>query len=156
MFPTTIAAMRCVVQKALRGSVSVDGEVVGSLPSPGLVVLVGITHDDDESVARRMADKLWGLRILDDERNASDMAAPLLVVSQFTLYANARKGRRPSWSAAAPGPVSEPLVESFVEALRDLGAHVETGRFGADMQVELVNDGPMTLLLDSQELFGAR
>lgn len=146
--------MRLVVQKALEGSVSIDGEVVGRLPGPGLVVLAGITHDDDAALVRRMAEKLWGLRILDDERSASDAGAPLLVVSQFTLYANARKGRRPSWSAAAPGPVSEPLVDAFVEALRDLGAHVETGRFGADMQVSLVNDGPMTLVLDSGELFG--
>lgn len=146
--------MRLVVQKALEGSVSIDGEVVGRLSGPGLVVLAGITHDDDAALVRRMAEKLWGLRILDDERSASDAGAPLLVVSQFTLYANARKGRRPSWSAAAPGPVSEPLVDAFVTTLRDLGAHVETGRFGADMQVSLVNDGPMTLVLDSDELFG--
>lgn len=148
--------MRCVVQRALEGQVSVDGEVVGRLPSPGLVVLVGITHDDEPTVVHRMAEKLCGLRILDEERSASDVAAPLLVVSQFTLYANVRKGRRPSWSAAAPGPVSEPLVDTFVEALRGLGAHVETGRFGADMQVSLVNDGPVTLVLDSAELFAPR
>ena len=148
--------MRIVVQRALRGSVTVEGRVVGSLPTPGLVVLGGITHDDDEAVVRRMADKLWGLRILDGEQSAADVGAPLLVVSQFTLYANARKGRRPSWSAAAPGPVSEPLVDAFVAALRELGAHVETGIFGADMQVELVNDGPVTLVLDSAELFGPR
>lgn len=148
--------MRIVVQRALRGSVTVEGRVVGSLPTPGLVVLAGITHDDDEAVVRRMADKLWGLRILDGEQSAADVGAPLLVVSQFTLYANARKGRRPSWSAAAPGPVSEPLVDAFVAALRELGAHVETGIFGADMQVELVNDGPVTLVLDSAELFGPR
>lgn len=148
--------MRCVVQRALEGQVSVDGEVVGRLPSPGLVVLVGITHDDEPTVVQRMAEKLWGLRILDEERSASDVAAPLLVISQFTLYANVRKGRRPSWSAAAPGPVSEPLVDTFVEALRGLGAHVETGRFGADMQVSLINDGPVTLVLDSAELFAPR
>lgn len=148
--------MRCVVQRALEGQVSVDGEVVGRLPSPGLVVLVGITHEDEPTVVHRMAEKLWGLRILDEERSASDVAAPLLVVSQFTLYANVRKGRRPSWSAAAPGPVSEPLVDTFVEALRGMGAHVETGRFGADMQVSLVNDGPVTLVLDSAELFAPR
>ncbi|WP_420174209.1 D-aminoacyl-tRNA deacylase [Luteococcus sp. OSA5] len=148
--------MRVVVQRALEGSVSVDGAVVGSLPGPGLVLLVGITHDDDAEVVQRMAEKLWGLRILDQEQSASDVAAPLLVVSQFTLYANARKGRRPSWSAAAPGPVSEPLVERFVEALRGLGAHVETGVFGADMKVSLVNDGPVTILLDSAELFASR
>lgn len=145
-----------MVQRALEGQVSVDGKVIGKLPSPGLVVLVGITHDDDPSVVQRMADKLWGLRILDEERSASDVGAPLLVVSQFTLYANVRKGRRPSWSAAAPGAVSEPLVDAFVEALRGLGAHVETGRFGADMKVSLVNDGPVTLVLDSAELFAPR
>ncbi|MEL4358587.1 MULTISPECIES: D-aminoacyl-tRNA deacylase [unclassified Luteococcus] len=148
--------MRCVVQRALEGRVEVDGAVVGELPSPGLVVLVGITHDDDQATVQRMAEKLWGLRILDQEQSASDVAAPLLVVSQFTLYANARKGRRPSWSAAAPGPVSEPLVNAFVEALRGLGAQVETGIFGADMKVSLVNDGPVTLVLDSAELFGPR
>lgn len=148
--------MRCVVQRALSGRVVVDGEAVGSLPGAGLVVLVGITHDDDESTTARMAEKLWNLRILPEERSAADEQAPLLVVSQFTLYANARKGRRPSWNAAAPGPVSEPLVDAFVAALRDLGAHVETGIFGADMQVELVNDGPFTLLLDSAELFAPR
>ncbi|GAA1395620.1 D-aminoacyl-tRNA deacylase [Luteococcus peritonei] len=145
-----------MVQRALSGQVSVDDEVVGRLPSPGLVVLVGITHDDDLTVVQRMAEKLWGLRILDQERSAGEVGAPLLVVSQFTLYASARKGRRPSWSAAAPGPVSEPLVEAFVGALRGLGAHVETGIFGADMQVSLVNDGPVTLVLDSAELFAPR
>lgn len=148
--------MRLVVQRASRARVIVDEQVVGSLPGPGLVVLAGITHDDDQALVARMAEKLWGLRILDGERSASDEGAPLLVVSQFTLYANARKGRRPSWNAAAPGPVSEPLVEAFVAALRQLGAHVETGIFGADMQVELVNDGPVTLVLDSADLFGPR
>lgn len=141
--------MRLVVQRATSGSVSVDGEVVGALPSPGLVVLVGVTHDDTEADAVRLADKVWTLRVLEGERSAADEAAPLLVVSQFTLYADTRKGRRPSWSAAAPRPVSEPLVDAFVAALRERGAHVETGVFGAMMQVSLVNDGPMTLLLDS-------
>ena len=141
--------MRVVVQRASSGSVSVDGEVVGALPSPGLVVLVGVTHDDTAADAVRLADKVWTLRILEGERSAADEAAPLLVVSQFTLYADTRKGRRPSWSAAAPRPVSEPLVDAFVAALRERGAHVETGVFGAMMQVSLVNDGPMTLLLDS-------
>ncbi len=141
--------MRVVVQRALSGSVSVDGAVVGSLPGPGLVVLVGVTHDDSEADASRLADKVWTLRILAGERSAEQEQAPLLVVSQFTLYADTRKGRRPSWNAAAPRPVSEPLVEAFVEALRSRGAHVETGVFGADMQVALVNDGPVTLLLDS-------
>lgn len=141
--------MRLVVQRATSGSVSVDGEVVGALPSPGLVVLVGVTHDDTEADAVRLAEKVWTLRVLEAERSAADEAAPLLVVSQFTLYADTRKGRRPSWSAAAPRPVSEPLVDAFVAALRERGAHVETGVFGATMQVSLVNDGPMTLLLDS-------
>ena len=141
--------MRVVVQRASSGSVSVEGAVVGSLPSPGLVVLVGVTHDDTAADAVRLADKVWTLRILAGERSAADDSAPLLVISQFTLYADTRKGRRPSWNAAAPRPVSEPLVDAFVEALRARGAHVETGIFGADMQVSLVNDGPVTLLLDS-------
>ena len=141
--------MRLVVQRASSGSVSVEGAVVGSLPSPGLVVLVGVTHDDTAADAERLADKVWTLRILAGERSAADESAPLLVISQFTLYADTRKGRRPSWNAAAPRPVSEPLVDAFVAALRARGAHVETGIFGADMQVSLVNDGPVTLLLDS-------
>ena len=141
--------MRVVVQRAASAEVRVDGEVVGALPGPGLVVLVGVTHGDTVESAARLADKVWRLRILDGERSASDIGAPLLVVSQFTLYADTRKGRRPSWSAAAPGPVSEPLVAAFVAALRDAGARVETGRFGAQMQVALVNDGPVTLVLDS-------
>lgn len=141
--------MRVVVQRAASGSVSVDGEVTGSLPAPGLVVLVGVTHTDTVADAERLADKVWHQRILDQERSASDMGAPLLVVSQFTLYADTRKGRRPSWQAAAPRAVSEPLVEAFVAALRARGAHVETGVFGAMMQVSLVNDGPVTLVMDS-------
>ncbi|GAA3573638.1 D-aminoacyl-tRNA deacylase [Microlunatus spumicola] len=141
--------MRVVVQRATSASVTVEGEVVGSLPGPGLVVLVGVTHDDTEADAARLADKVWTLRILADERSAEQEGAPLLVVSQFTLYADTRKGRRPSWNAAAPRPVSEPLVEAFVAALRARGAHVETGVFGAMMQVALVNDGPMTLVLDT-------
>ena len=141
--------MRVVVQRATSASVTVEGEVVGSLPGPGLVVLVGVTHDDTEADAARLADKVWTLRVLADERSAEQEGAPLLVVSQFTLYADTRKGRRPSWGAAAPRPVSEPLVDSFVHALRALGAEVETGVFGADMQVSLVNDGPVTLVLDS-------
>ena len=115
----------------------------------GLMVLVGATHDDTPDDASKLAAKIWQLRILADERSASDVGAPVLVVSQFTLYADTRKGRRPSWGAAAPRPVSQPLVEAFVQALRELGAQVETGVFGADMQVELVNDGPVTLVLDS-------
>ncbi len=144
--------MRVVVQRAKSGSVTVEGEVVGRLPSPGLVLLVGITHDDTPETCEKFARKLWGLRILDGEVSASDVGAPILAVSQFTLYADIRKGRRPSWSKAAPGPVSEPLFDTFVEALRGLGAHVETGRFGAMMDVELVNDGPVTIWMDSAEL----
>lgn len=140
--------MRLVVQRVSRADVSIDGEVVGRI-GPGLCVLVGATHTDTPADADRLADKVWGLRILDGERSASDVGAPLLVVSQFTLYADVRKGRRPSWSAAAPRPVSEPLVQAFIAALRRRGAHVEEGRFGADMSVELVNDGPMTLTLDT-------
>lgn len=141
--------MRVVVQRALEARVQIDDRTVGRLPSPGLVILAGITHDDTPDVVEKVAAKVWGLRILPDERSASDLEAPLLVVSQFTLYASTRKGRRPSWSAAAPGPVSEPLVDHFAEHLRTLGAHVETGIFGADMKVSLVNDGPMTIIIDS-------
>jgi D-tyrosyl-tRNA(Tyr) deacylase len=141
--------VRAVVQRVSEAHVEIDGEVVGRLARPGLVVLLGVTHHDDTATAARLAAKVWGLRILHGERSASDVGAPLLVVSQFTLYADTAKGRRPSWSAAAPGEVAEPLVASFAQALRDLGAHVETGRFGADMSVHLVNDGPVTLVLDS-------
>jgi D-tyrosyl-tRNA(Tyr) deacylase len=124
--------------------------VVGEIRprTQGLVALVGVTHDDDLATATRMAEKLWQLRILDDERGAADIGAPILVVSQFTLYANTAKGRRPSWNAAAPGPVAEPLVDAFADALRTLGAEVHTGAFGAHMQVALVNDGPVTVLLE--------
>jgi len=140
--------VRVVVQRVSRASVSVDGAVVGAIGEPGLLVLVGVTHTDDASIADRLAEKTWQLRILDGERSCADLGAPLLVVSQFTLYADTRKGRRPSWNAAAPGPVSEPLVDAYVAALRARGARVETGRFGADMEVSLVNDGPVTLVLD--------
>lgn len=141
--------MRVVVQRALEASVQIEDRTVGRLPSPGLVILAGITHHDTPEVVEKVAAKVWALRILPEERSASDLEAPLLVVSQFTLYASTRKGRRPSWSAAAPGPVSEPLVDHFVDHLRILGAHVETGTFGADMKVSLVNDGPMTIIIDS-------
>ena len=127
---------------------TVDGRVVGSIAEPGLLVLVGVTHDDTKARADRLAGKLWGLRILDGERSCSDLDAPLLVISQFTLYADTRKGRRPSWVGAAPGPVAEPLVDAVVAALRGLGARVETGEFGARMEVSLVNDGPVTLIID--------
>lgn len=129
-------------------SVLVDGAVVGRLEGPGLCVLVGVTHDDTEDVAARLAVKIHELRILRDERSAAETGAPLLVVSQFTLYADTRKGRRPTWNAAAPGTVAEPLVAHLVRTLRDRGASVETGPFGADMAVSLVNDGPVTLLLE--------
>ncbi|MGD7706793.1 D-aminoacyl-tRNA deacylase [Microlunatus sp. Y2014] len=141
--------MRVVVQRARRAEVRVDGEVVGRIDRPGLVALVGVTHDDTAADADGLAEKLWQLRILDDERSAADTGAPVLVVSQFTLYANTRKGRRPSWQAAAPREVSEPLVAAFVDALRSRGAEVATGVFGAQMEVDLVNDGPVTLILDS-------
>lgn len=141
--------MRLVVQRVTRASVRVDGDVVGAIDRPGLAILVGVTHGDTPAVARRLADKVWGLRIMAEGRSAADLDAPILVVSQFTLYADVRKGRRPSWSAAAPGTVSEPLVDAFADALRNLGATVATGRFGAHMMVDLVNDGPVTLVLDS-------
>ena len=141
--------MRLVVQRVSHACVRVDGAVVGRIDRPGLVALVGVTHDDTPETAARLAEKIWQLRILADERSCAQDNAPLLVVSQFTLYADTRKGRRPSWNAAAPRPVSEPLVEAFVVALRVLGAEVATGVFGADMQVELTNDGPITLILDS-------
>ena len=126
----------------------VDGETVGEIDSPGLCVLVGVTHTDTVETARRLAEKLWTLRILADEKSCADLGAPLLLVSQFTLYGDARKGRRPSWTTAAPGPVAEPLFDEVVSALRGLGATVGTGVFGADMKVRLVNDGPFTVLLE--------
>ena len=129
---------------------TVDGKTVGAIQpdGQGLLALVGVTHDDDAGKAQRLAEKLWQLRILDDEKSAADVSAPILVVSQFTLYANTTKGRRPTWNAAAPGAVAEPLVTAFADALRALGAHVETGVFGAHMDVALVNDGPVTVQLE--------
>jgi D-aminoacyl-tRNA deacylase len=146
----SVVAVRVLVQRVSSASVSVDGEVVGAIrpDRQGLLALVGVTHDDDADKAQRMAEKLWQLRILDDEKSAADVGAPILVVSQFTLYANTAKGRRPTWNAAAPGAVAEPLVTAFADALRDLGAQVEMGVFGAHMQVELVNDGPVTVQLE--------
>jgi D-aminoacyl-tRNA deacylase len=142
--------MRVLVQRVTSATVSVDGQAVGAIrpAGQGLLALVGVTHGDDADKAGRLAEKLWQLRILDDDRSASDVDAPIMVVSQFTLYADTAKGRRPSWNAAAPGADAEPLVAAFVQALRDLGAGVETGIFGAHMQVELVNDGPVTVLLE--------
>ncbi|MGI5522693.1 D-aminoacyl-tRNA deacylase [Micromonospora sp. CA-259024] len=139
--------MRAVVQTVGRASVTVDDEVVGAIED-GLLVLLGVTHTDTPETARTMARKVHELRILDDERSAADTGAPILVVSQFTLYGDARKGRRPSWTAAAPAEVAEPLVTAVVETLRERGAKVETGRFRAHMLVESVNIGPRTLLLD--------
>jgi D-aminoacyl-tRNA deacylase len=143
--------VRAVVQRASQASVEVNGATVGRLPGPGLVVLVGVTHTDTAQTAAALARKIYHLRILRDEKSAADVSAPLLVISQFTLYGDTRKGRRPTWQAAAPGPVAEPLVNAFAAALRELGASVQTGVFGADMQVMLVNDGPVTLILEAGE-----
>lgn len=152
--------MRAVVQRARGGQVVVDGEVVGSFDGPGLVVLVGVTHADTTAAASRLADKLYDLRIFGPEHapdgtsvdarevSASDLGLPVLVVSQFTLYGETRKGRRPTWDAAAPRPVAEPLVDAVVARLRERGASVATGVFGADMRVSLTNDGPITVLLE--------
>ena len=140
--------VRAVVQRVSQASVTVDGQVIGAIDEPGLLVLVGVTHDDTKEKAAKLAAKLWGLRILHGEKSCEDLNAPLLVVSQFTLYAETNKGRRPTWINAAPGPVAEPLVNAVTESLRQLGAHVETGSFGADMKVALVNDGPVTIILD--------
>lgn len=156
--------MRAVVQRVSGARVSVAGEVVGAITGPGLVVLVGVTHDDELAQARRLADKVYDLRVFDEgslagsavclppgarEVSASDLHLPLLVISQFTLYGSTRKGRRPTWEAAAPGPTAEPLVEAVVQRLRDRGAEVATGKFGAMMQVDLRNYGPMTLLVET-------
>jgi D-tyrosyl-tRNA(Tyr) deacylase len=153
--------VRIVAQRSSFASVSVEGETVGVLDSPGLVLLVGITGDDTTEIAEKMAAKIWGLRILEGtggsdpeawskgDVSCSDMGAPLLVISQFTLYGDTRKGRRPSWDAAAPAEIAEPLFDHFVDALRELGAHVETGVFGAQMEVSLTNTGPVTLILEA-------
>lgn len=147
--------MRVLLQRVRTASVVVDGEVVGRVDGTGnptgqaLLALVGVTGADGSEQVAALARKVAGLRVLDGERSADEVGAPVLVVSQFTLYADTRKGRRPSWSAAAPGPVAEPLVEQLVEALRGHGLEVATGRFGAHMEVSLVNDGPVTLLLEA-------
>jgi D-tyrosyl-tRNA(Tyr) deacylase len=156
--------MRAVVQRVDTASVSVHGEVIGRIDGPGLMILVGVTHGDDEGMAARLAQKAYDLRIFETDRihhpdvcvppgspreiSAGDLGLPVLVISQFTLYGDTRKGRRPTWDAAAPGHIAEPLVEAFVTELRRRGAQVATGRFGADMQVSLVNDGPVTILLE--------
>lgn len=141
--------MRAVVQRVLKASVTVDGTVVGSIDSAGLLVLVGVTHTDGAPQVARMARKIWDVRILRDEKSASDLDAPILVVSQFTLYGDARKGRRPTWQDAAPGPISEPLYDELCEELEKMGATVSRGNFGADMLVSSENDGPVTLLLET-------
>ncbi len=137
-----------MVQRVDGASVVVGGETVGEIVGEGLCVLVGVTHDDTPEKAALLARKLWSVRILEGEKSCSDNGAPLLVISQFTLYGDARKGRRPTWNAAAPGPVAEPLVDEVVAQLRALGATVATGRFGADMRVSLTNHGPFTIVVD--------
>lgn len=143
-----MAAMRAVLQRVSSASVTVDGEVVGGIDRPGLLVYLGITHDDGPDDVAWMARKIREVRILRDEQSVADLGAPVLVVSQFTLYGDARKGRRPSWTAAAPGPVSEPLYDAVCAELERLGTHVERGVFGAMMTVASVNDGPFTVLLE--------
>ena len=145
--------VRAVVQRASEARVRVDGEVVGEI-GPGVCALVGVTHDDDEAAARKLADKLWNLRIFDDDdgvanRSVADTTGEVLIVSQFTLYGDTRKGRRPSYVAAARPDQAEPLIDVVCDTLRELGATVATGRFRTDMAVELVNDGPFTLLLET-------
>jgi D-tyrosyl-tRNA(Tyr) deacylase len=144
--------VRALVQRVTRASVTIDGEVTGAI-GVGLCVLVGVTHDDTDAHARKLADKVWQLRVFPDADGVmnvplAEAGGEALVVSQFTLYGDTSRGRRPSWVAAARPEHAEPLVDVFCTALRDLGATVATGRFGADMQVELVNSGPVTLLLE--------
>jgi D-tyrosyl-tRNA(Tyr) deacylase len=141
--------VRAVLQRVRSAAVSVDGVIVGEITRPGLLALVAATHGDGPVEAERMVRKIAQLRILHDERSVLDESAPVLVVSQFSLYGDTRKGRRPSWSAAAPGPVAEPLVDAVVAGLRSLGVEVATGVFGAMMAVSLVNDGPLTLLVET-------
>jgi len=141
--------MRAVVQRVSRASVTVAGEVVGAVDGPGLVLLVGVTHDDSPEQAAWLARKVAELRIMRAETSVADLGAPVLVVSQFTLYGDARKGRRPTWQDAAPGPVAEPLYEAVCAELVSHGVHVERGVFGADMEVSLVNDGPVTIWLET-------
>jgi D-aminoacyl-tRNA deacylase len=143
-----LSDVRAVVQRVLSASVSVDGEVVGALDGPGLLAYVGVTHGDGPDEVAWMARKIWDVRLLREEQSLSDIGGGVLVVSQFTLYGDARKGRRPTWAAAAPGEVSEPAYDAVCAELQRLGAHVERGVFGADMRVESVNDGPVTLILE--------
>jgi D-aminoacyl-tRNA deacylase len=141
--------VRSVLQRALRASVTVGDEVVGGFDVPGLVVLLGVTHDDGPREIEWMAHKIRDVRLLRDERSIGELGAPALVISQFTLYGDARKGRRPTWNAAAPGSVAEPIYDAVCDRMAELGTPVSRGRFGADMAVELVNDGPVTIVLDS-------
>jgi len=143
--------MRALVQRAFDARVSVAEGVLGEFHGAGLVVLVGVTHTDDVATANKLADKVHQLRIFsgpESEVSARDLDLPILVISPFTLYADTKKGRRPTWDAAAPGHISEPIVDEFVSALRATGARVETGKFGADMKVAFTNDGPITILLE--------
>jgi D-aminoacyl-tRNA deacylase len=145
--------MRALVQRVTEARVRVDGEVIGEIGA-GLCVLVGVTHDDTEAEARKLADKVWHVRVFDDDDGVmnlpvSAVGGDALVVSQFTLYGDTRRGRRPSWAAAAPPAQAEGLVAAFAQSLRDLGAHISTGQFAAHMQIELVNDGPVTLLIET-------
>jgi len=157
--------MRAIVQRAVDGNVSVNLEVIGSFTGPGLVIFVGVTHTDTAAVAHKLAEKIYGLRIFDQEfvsqfdqvcvapgspreLSAGDLGLPMLVISQFTLYASTNKGRRPTWEAAAPGEVAEPLVEAVAQKLREMGTRVSQGKFGANMNVSLTNAGPMTLIID--------
>lgn len=140
--------MRAVVQRVSQAAVRVDGETVGEIGT-GLMVLLGVTHDDSPETAKALAAKIWRLRILREEKSAEETGAGILAVSQFTLYADTKKGRRPTWAAAAPGAVAQPLYERFCEELRILGAEVAEGIFGADMEILLTNDGPTTLILEA-------
>ncbi|WP_010525647.1 D-aminoacyl-tRNA deacylase [Nesterenkonia sp. F] len=153
--------MRAVIQRVSRAHVRLTGDddpraTANGFDGRGLVVLLGVAHQDTAEEAELLADKVFRLRVLAGERSCEQAGAPLLVVSQFTLHGDVRRGRRPSWSRAAPGPVSEPLYETFVSALRRLGARVHTGSFGADMEIDMVNDGPVTLVVDTEELRGPR
>ncbi len=155
--------VRAIIQRARDARVSVAGDVVGSFDGPGIVLLVGVSHDDDAVTAATLADKVYGLRIFEHrhahdlaclppsapkEVSARDLGLPVMVISQFTLYAETKKGRRPTWEGAAPGPIAEPLVDAVADALVGMGADVATGRFGADMQVTFTNDGPMTVIIE--------
>lgn len=144
--------MRALIQVADGAHVDVGGEVVGGFDGRGLVVLLGVTHSDDEAIAAKIATKVAHLRVLPGEESVLTAGAPVLLISQFTLYADVRKGRRPGWTAAAPDPVSEPLYEEVGAVLRGLGVEVSTGVFGAQMRVGLINDGPFTIWLDSADL----